>query len=219
MRFKNASQFADEQLLGLHHHHVCEEALRLPVEARQEEPPTQLAREDRDQRIEVALAHESDELIETIEMSRADPFRVELEKRPDQQNPQVIGAQLGDGVQIPLDRVGIPVIPAEPPVPRRRVVDAETVTQRIESAGRSRVYSRECACERAARRRQCGSCGCTCRDEFTSVQSVFLATTKPISILNGRSAPSIFSDVKPLPLLPFAKSLNPNTRLALPICI
>ena len=45
----------------------------------------------------------------------------------------MICSQSGDSVEIALDRVGVPVIPAEPPIVRRGVVHAEAVAREIKT--------------------------------------------------------------------------------------
>ena len=106
------------------------------------EPPS----EDCHQRIEIALTHPREELIESFQMARADPLLVGLEIRPDREYPQVVGVQRGDCVQIALDRVGIPIIPAVPPVVRGRVVHTEAVAGQIEAGDSSSLEHVKCSC-------------------------------------------------------------------------
>jgi hypothetical protein len=74
-------------------------------------------------------------LIKPIEMSGAYPFGIGLEEGPDEEDAQVIGAKRGDGIEIALDGVGVPVVPAEPPVVGRGVVDAEAMAGEEEDVG------------------------------------------------------------------------------------
>jgi hypothetical protein len=103
-------------------------------------------------------------------MGGADPLGVWLEEGPDQQDAKVIGAEAGDGIEVPTDGIGIPVVPAEPPVMRRRVVDAEAVAERIERGERQRVCGCNSVRDGAARRNGCGGCGGAGYDERSSIQ-------------------------------------------------
>src|SRR6185503_11217814 len=116
-----------EEGLGVEHDAIGEEAIGEAVEGREEVPAAELAGEDGDECVEAALAHKGDELIEALEVRGADPCWVWLEKGPDEEDAQVVCAEGGDGVEVAADGVGIPVVPAEPPVVGRGVVDAEAV--------------------------------------------------------------------------------------------
>src|SRR6476661_9396314 len=94
----------------------------------------------------MTLAHEDKKLIEPVEMRRAYPLRIGLEVGPDEQHAEVIGSECSDRIEIALDRVLIPVIPAEPPVVRGGIVHAEPMAQGIE-AGRLRRFRTKCAGE------------------------------------------------------------------------
>src|SRR4029078_4482084 len=134
------------------------EAVGEAVERRQEVPATQLTRERGHQRVRVALAHEGEELIKPIEMCRAYPLWVGLEVGPDEEHAEMIGSECGDRVEIPLDGVWIPVIPAEPPVVRGCVVHAEAMAHGIE-AGRLKSLRSKYAGEPVALDGN-GACNC-----------------------------------------------------------
>jgi hypothetical protein len=53
-------------------------------------------------------------LIEPFQVRQADLLRIGLEERPDGEYPQMVGAKGGDCVEIALDRICIPIIPAGP---------------------------------------------------------------------------------------------------------
>src|SRR5271157_60331 len=72
-------------------------------------------------------------------MKRADPLRIGLEVGPDQQNAQMVRAQGCDGIQVSLDGVRVPRVPAKPPVLRGRVVHAKAVAVQFMTPGRSRT--------------------------------------------------------------------------------
>ena len=65
-------------------------------------------------------------------MGGADPGQVGLEVGPNQHDAQMVGSESRYRVEVSLNRIRVPLIPTEPPVTRRGVVDAESVTaQRI----------------------------------------------------------------------------------------
>src|SRR5438552_18875734 len=69
-------------------------------------------------------------------MGGADPLGVGLENRPDEHQAEMVGAECGDRVEVAADRVGVPVVPAEPPVVGRRVIHAEAMAGEIEPGRR-----------------------------------------------------------------------------------
>ena len=103
--------------------------------------------EYRDEGVEMALAHQRDELIEALEMGGADPFGIGLEKGPDEQDAQVVGAKCGNGIEVAANGVGIPVVPAEPPVVRRGVIDAEAMAGEVETCCGRRLRAGKCAAD------------------------------------------------------------------------
>jgi hypothetical protein len=133
MRGKGATKLADEEGLGVEHDGIGEKSVGEAVEWREEIPAAELAGEDGNEGIELALGHERDELIEALEVRWADPFGVGLEEGPDEEDAHVVGAQSGDGIEIAADSVGVPVVPAEPPIVRGGVIDAEAVAGQVET--------------------------------------------------------------------------------------
>ena len=95
-------------------------------------PATELSGEDCDERVHVALGHERQQLIQALKMESTHPFRIRLEIRPDQKQPKVIGGQRGDRIEIAPDGIGVPVVPAEPPVVRGSVVHPEAMEPGVE---------------------------------------------------------------------------------------
>ena len=172
MRREGAAEFADEQGLGIEHDAIGEEAVGEAVEGRQEEPAAELSGEGGDERVKVMFGHERDELIEAFEVGRAYPFRVGLEEGPDEQDAEMIGAESSDGVEVAADGVGIPVVPAEPPVVRWGVIDAESVAREVEGTGWIRRGDR--AGEAAGGCEYRGGCGGGCREKAASVHLRFL---------------------------------------------
>src|SRR5271166_1844430 len=98
------------------------------VEWRQKEPATQLPGKRRDHCVQIALTHECEQLMQPLQMQRTHPLWIRLKVRPDQQNAQMIRAQSRDRIQVSLDRVGVPFIPAEPPILRWCIVHAKTMS-------------------------------------------------------------------------------------------
>jgi hypothetical protein len=68
------------------HHPSSEESIGETVERWQEIPAAELSGKYGHQRIQVALSHQRNQLIEPFEMGRANPFRIGLEERRYQQN-------------------------------------------------------------------------------------------------------------------------------------
>ena len=137
----DSCQLANEQFLGCPHPGVREEGFSRLVEGRQKVPAAQLSGKDGDERIEMALGHERQQLVQALKMESAHPFRIGLEIRPDQKQPKVIGAERGDRIEIAADRIGVPVVPAEPPIVRGSVVHAEAMEPDVELA-KARAVSR-----------------------------------------------------------------------------
>jgi len=69
-------------------------------------------------------------------MRGAYPLRIGLEKRPDEHEAQVIRAERRDRIQVAPDGVGVPIVPAEPPVVGRRVVNAEAMARQVDDGAR-----------------------------------------------------------------------------------
>ena len=132
MRLHDAREFADVEFFGRPHLRIGVEAFGQAIERRQEIPAAQLTGERGDQRVEAALCHQRQQLIEPLEVRGAHPLRVGLEEGPHEHDAQMVGTQRGDGVEVAADGIGIPVIPAKPPIVRGRVIDAEAMAVEVE---------------------------------------------------------------------------------------
>src|SRR5258707_12650196 len=83
----------------------------------------------------------------------------------------MIGSESGDGIQILLDRIGIPIVPAEPAVVRWGVVHTKTVTRGVQPVGLSGRSGQHVWDELMRKRYRAGSRGTT-REEIASVHFV-----------------------------------------------
>ena len=63
-----------------------------------------------------------------VEMGRADPTSIRLERRPNEHDPDMIGPDFGDSIKVARYAFGLKMIPTIPPFLRWSVVESESVT-------------------------------------------------------------------------------------------